>query len=103
MTQLKPGSQLRSTVCTTEVVVVRPPADEVELQCGGQPMVDKGAGGESTGAPDPAWAGGTQLGKRYVHEGVGVELLCTKAGEGGLSVNGEPLEIKGAKPLPSSD
>jgi hypothetical protein len=53
-------------------------------------------------APDPAGAG-TQLGKRYAEESVGLELLCTKAGEGRLACNGKDLEIRSAQPLPSSD
>jgi hypothetical protein len=43
------------------------------------------------------------LGKRYVHEAAGLEVLCTKAGDGSLTVAGELLPQKDAKPLPSSD
>jgi hypothetical protein len=43
------------------------------------------------------------LGKRYEHADLGVEVLCTKAGPGPLSIDGEVLTEKGAKPLPSSD
>jgi hypothetical protein len=46
---------------------------------------------------------GTQLGKRYADEELGVEVLCTKAGEGSLSVGETLLAVKGAKPLPASD
>ena len=46
---------------------------------------------------------GTKLGKRYVDEELGLELLCTKPGEGSLGVSGRALTLKGAKPLPSSD
>ena len=46
---------------------------------------------------------GTLLGKRYVNEAGDLEILATKAGESSLSVGDEPLEIKAAKPLPSSD
>ena len=52
---------------------------------------------------DPAYAGGTQLGKRYVHEASGLEVLCTKPGDGALSVGTDVLELKGTKALPSSD
>ena len=55
------------------------------------------------GSLDPSLAGGTQLGKRYADESSGIEVLCTKAGDGTLTLDGSPLEIKGAKPLPSSD
>ena len=51
---------------------------------------------------DPAFAGGTVMGKRYVDEG-GAELLVTKAGQGTLTVGETPLSLKEAKPLPASD
>jgi hypothetical protein len=51
---------------------------------------------------DPARAGQTQVGKRFEHES-GMEVLCTKGGDGVLAVNGEMLGTKDAKPLPSSD
>jgi hypothetical protein len=38
-----------------------------------------------------------------VHEDTGLEVLCTKAGDGGLSVGDQVLPVKDAKPLPSSD
>ena len=47
--------------------------------------------------------GGTQLGKRYSDDELGLELLCTKAGEGSISVGETILAVKGAKPLPASD
>jgi len=100
--QLKAGTKLASTVCDTQVVVVRAPGDDVELGCGGAPLVGVDEGG-ATGAPDPALADGTLIGKRYADEEVGIELLCTKAGAGTLTCNGEVLSIKGAKPLPASD
>ncbi len=46
---------------------------------------------------------GTLLGKRYADEELGLEVLCTKAGEGSLSVGETLLAVKGAKPLPASD
>ena len=55
------------------------------------------------GQLDGAYASGTLLGKRYADDDAGLELLCTAAGEGSLSVGEVTLEIKGAKPLPSSD
>jgi hypothetical protein len=101
--QLKPGTRLRSTVCSTEVIIVRAPQDDVEISCGGQAMVVLGTDVPEGGSVSADFAGGTQLGKRYADEGVGIELLCTKAGEGSLALNGEPLLLKEAKPLPSSD
>lgn len=55
------------------------------------------------GALDPAFSEGTNMGKRYVDEAGTVELLCVKPGKGSLSIGGVALQIKDAKPLPSSD
>ena len=101
--QLKPGSRLASAVCDTEVVVVKAPASaEVDLRCGGYPMVPKGETAPSAEV-DEAYSGGTLIGKRYADEELGLELLCTRGGAGTLTCNGVVLEIKGAKPLPASD
>jgi hypothetical protein len=93
---------LRSAVDACEVVVVRAPGEPVDLRCGGHPLrsVDEEAPSESVVA---GFDGGTQLGKRYADESLGLEVLCTKAGEGSISVGGTVLEVKGAKPLPASD
>jgi hypothetical protein len=101
--QLKAGTRLRSAVDACEVVVVRAPGDAVDLRCGGHPFhgVDEQASSEQ-----PVVAGldgGTQLGKRYADEDLGLEVLCTKAGGGSISVGETVLEVKGAKPLPASD
>ena len=40
--ELKPGQRLASAVCDTEVVVVKAPAADVDLRCGGHPMTLKG-------------------------------------------------------------
>lgn len=101
MVELKPGARFQSTVCTTEVIVVKG-AGEAELTCGGAPMVAAGTG-EISGAPAADAAGGTQLGKRYSDEGDTIELLATKAGDGSLAVGGEALDIAQAKTLPASD
>ena len=100
--QLKAGTRLRSAVDGCEVVVVRAPGEAVDLRCGGHPFrsVDE----EAPSVPVVAgFDGGTQLGKRYADEGLGLEVLCTKAGEGSISVGETILEVKGAKPLPASD
>jgi hypothetical protein len=102
MPNLKVGSRLRSSVCSTEVMVIAAPDSDVDLRCGGAPMVDLDA--QASGLQlDPGARGGTQIGKRYVNEAATLELLCTKPGEGSLVADGAPLGLKGAKPLPSSD
>jgi hypothetical protein len=101
--QIKAGSRWRSAVCDTEVIVVRAPKDEVDLACGGAALVAYGEDVPAGLELDPDSAGGSLLGKRYADETVGIELLCTKPGAGSLSVNGVPLPLKDAKPLPASD
>lgn len=101
--ELKPGTQLGSTCCTTQVVVVRPPSSEVKLTCGGQLMVPAAEATDTSDAILDGHDGGTQMGKRYQHEESGMELLCTKAGDGALAVNGELVGTKEAKAVPSSD
>jgi len=101
--QVKVGNRLRSVVCDTEVIVTRAPTKEVEISCGGHPMVPLGTEPPAGVSLDPDAASGAQLGKRYADEEVGLELLVTKAGKGTLALNGTPLEIKQAKALPSSD
>jgi len=99
---LKAGARFKSAVCETQVMVIKAPAGEFDLQCGGAPMI----------APTAAAPAGVQLvpgtaesliGKRYVNADESVELLCTKGGNGALWLNGAPLEVKQAKQLPSSD
>ncbi len=103
MGQVKVGSRMRSAVCATEVMVVAAPDGDVEIHCGGAPMIDLGAQPPADVSIDPEQKTGTNLGKRYVNESGDLEILCTKPGEGSLSVGGAALSIKGAKPLPSSD
>ena len=100
--QLKPGMRLESTTCTTQAVVVKAPADDVDVRCGGNPMVPLGTAGDRAALASEL-AGGTELGKRYATADGALELLCSKPGEGSLSVGEEPLPRKDAKPLPSSD
>ncbi|MFB4303872.1 hypothetical protein [Actinomadura sp. NTSP31] len=98
--QLRPGLKLNSIVSQAQVVVVRAPSGDVDLRCGGQPMVVADTA-ERAGRP----ADGDQLliGKRYADDTGTLELLCTRAGAGGLAVGDRPLAIKAAKPLPASD
>jgi hypothetical protein len=98
---VKPGMRLHSAVCDTEVVVVQARRPEVDLRCGGAAMLP--AGEAAPDAAMPSDTTGTVLGKRYAHEPSGIEVLCTKAGRGGLTVGDDPIPVKSAKQLPSSD
>jgi hypothetical protein len=94
------GARLGSSGCTTQVIVVRPPSEDVDLTCGNVPMAPLPVdAGDPIGEDGP----GSLTGKRYVHPATGMELLCTKAGAGQLRVGDEVLGIKQAKSLPSSD
>ena len=103
MAQLKPGSRIRSAVCTTEVMVIACSHGDASVTCGGLPMIDLGAEPPPGATIDSAAATGTQIGKRYVNEAADLELLCTKPGMGTLAAGGTALTMKGAKPLPASD
>jgi len=101
MRVLKAGQKLKSSVCDTQVMVIKPIPGEHDLRCGGVSMI------EVTDAPsgtlDPAHAEGTLLGKRYVNADESLELLCVKSGAGGLSLDNMALAVKQPKALPSSD
>lgn len=99
---MRAGTRLQSVVSETEVIVTRvgEEAVEAELACGGSAMVEHG---QDAPRQELAGDGATQMGKRYVNDARGIEVLCTKGGEGTLTIDGEPLALKGAKPLPASD
>ncbi len=52
-------------------------------------------------ANPPAMA--TQLGKRYLCDTCGTEILCNKPGTGSITCCDHEMKVKEAKPLPSSD
>ena len=99
--QIKPGMRLASTACDTNVIVVRGSGD-LDIRCGGHPMAEMGKAGDRVAVAD-GFGDGTLMGKRFADEDLGLEVLCTKPGAGSLSVGETLLQVKGAKPLPSSD
>jgi hypothetical protein len=102
--QWTPGTRLKSVVCETEIVIVRPPAAATAvIACGGRPMVAHGDDVARNQSILDGHGGGSILGKRYGREGDPVEVLVTKAGTGSLSLDGELMSTKDPKPLPSSD
>lgn len=100
--EMRAGSRLKSTVCETELIAVKASGD-LDITCGGAPMVEATAQTERSGEPAPGAAEGTAMGKRYVDGDDTVELLCTKPGAGSLGIGGTLLTIKESKPLPASD
>jgi hypothetical protein len=97
---LEAGQRLRSQNSACEVIVVKGIKGGSGLMCAGAQML------EASTAPVPAAVSGgpaVQLGKRYVDEESGLEVLCVRAGAGPLSFAGRDLAIKAAKPLPASD
>jgi hypothetical protein len=104
VTDVSAGQRLRSQACTTEIIVVRAPGHPVELTCGGHPMAtDQATGTGTANGASAVGVGGTRLGKRYVDEPTGLEVLCVKPGSGTLAADGRDLTLKSAKPLPASD
>ena len=101
--ELKPGARLRSAVDEVEAIIVKAPSGEVDVRCGGHPLLPIDQASSAATAPEPGFEKGSLLGKRYVDASGELEVLCTKAGPSSLSVGDELLEIKEAKPLPSSD
>jgi hypothetical protein len=84
-------------------VIVRGPSEPTDLRCGGQPMVDVAAENVERSDVAAPFDGGSLVGKRYVDPDESIEVLCTKAGAGSLSIGDAALAVKGAKPLPASD
>jgi hypothetical protein len=101
--ELKTGVKLRSQVGPTEAVVVKAPAGDVEITCGGHPMIPAGQTPQDGLTADDSAATVTQIGKRYTDPDGTIELLVTKAGPGGLGAGSVALDLKQAKPLPASD
>lgn len=100
---LKPGSRWKSAASEAEMVVVRPPKTSGVLTCGGQPVVPIAEDRPAGVAPLDGTAGVMLVGKRYGDEAAGLEVLCSKSGNGALAFEGRPLVMKDTKKLPSSD
>lgn len=103
MVEAKPGARFRSAVCEAEAVVVRAPTGDLDLRFGGQPAVPVGHPPPEALAVTPGFDTGCLIGKRYTNASGDLEVLCTKPGPSSLSLGDDQLELKDAKPLPSSD
>lgn len=103
MTKLKVGIKLSSAVCGVQVMVIRSNLVEADLRCGGAPMLAQGETAPDGATLDPAQAEGLLTGKRYTDAADRIELLVVKGGEGSITLDGERIEPRLAKKLPSSD
>lgn len=94
----KIGVRLRAANSLVEVILTRAPGVPFEIECGGIAMAEHIA-------DDIRQVDGDEIivGKRYENTDIGAEVLCVKGGAGPLTVSGEPLTVRAAKPLPSSD
>jgi hypothetical protein len=101
--ELRTGARLTSAVCSAEAIVIRAPSAPVNLTCGGVPMLSSVESRPEGLTPKEGFDTGSELGKRYADDERGLELLCCKAGRGALAVDDKLLQVKRAKPLPSSD
>jgi hypothetical protein len=101
--ELRAGQKLHSAVSEAQFVVVRAPSDPVEISCGGVPLLAQPVDNEARTGLASTPEAGALTGKRYADEQLGLELLCSRGGGGTLTVDDRALELKGAKPLPSSD
>ena len=99
----KPGARLKSAVSDAQIMVLRVPAQPLDLKCGGCDMLGPADAAPDGATLDEAFGGETLTGKRYVDAADSMEFLCTKGGAGVISVDGVILDVKQAKALPSSD
>lgn len=103
MKTLKPGMRLKSAVSDVEIMVVKGnPGIAVNLCCGGEPVLEMGEQANAD-ASRADIDGETLMGKRYVNAEQSIELLCTRGGQGALSVDDTPMTPREARALPSSD
>ena len=100
---MKAGTKLKSAVCDTEVMVIKVPAGECQLSCGGHPMIALATVRDPATALSAAQENACLVGKRYTDAEEKIEVLCTKGGKGSIAANGQALSVKQAKALPSSD
>lgn len=103
MATVKAGTRFASAVSDAQVMVIKAPAGEVELTCGGVAMLASGETAPEGVQLDASDSGELLIGKRYVDAAETYEILCTKAGKGTLALDGAALDVKQAKQLPSSD
>lgn len=97
---LKVGSRLRSQNSSCEVIVIKGTDGDDALKCAG---VEMAATAPPSDAVQVTEGTPVELGKRYSDDADTVEVLCTKAGVGPLTLGDSELTQKAAKTLPASD
>ena len=102
MAELKTGARLKSAVCDGEIMVVKAGVGDTAITCGGLAMLDPTEGADKQDI-HPDHAVGIVIGKRYITEDESLEVLCVKAGDGSLAVDGSLLLQKDTKALPKTD
>ena len=68
-----------------------------------RPLLGDGDEPAEAAALDPTLGDGPLLGKRYSRTTTSASSCCAAGRRGALTVDGRPLLVKRAKPLPSSD
>lgn len=101
---LTPGKRLRSQVCDTEVIVIRPGEAPISLLCGGAAMIPTDRVPDDQLKRDPTLSNGSPLGKRFTDPSDNdLELLVVRSGQGTLSNGAVPLIERAPRQLPASD
>jgi hypothetical protein len=100
---VKPGDRLSSTVCSTQVIVIRADPAAGNLECGGAAMVAGDVPPCEGAVPEAGLDHGSRLGKRYRLPESSFEVLCVKTGSGTLTAGGIVLDVAAAAALPASD
>lgn len=89
---LRAGVRLKSSVDTTEVLVVRAPAAPSIVRCGGEPMF---AVADSSPSEPTDSAAGVRPGQRLRSEGsVEFEVLVLRGGSHSLSIDDHQLRVR---------
>ena len=101
--KLKVGAKYLSQVSDTEFIVIRAPAAEIDLTCGGVPVLEPDQTPQADISSSAELGEATPIGKRYVDDTGALEVLVTKGGFGTLAAAGVRMAQKESKPLPSSD
>ena len=89
---------MRLDVVWAEGVIVDEPSAGVPCS-----MVEAGADAPAGAEVHPDHAVCVAMGKRYITADETLEVLCVKAGDGSLAVNGDLLLQKDTKQLPKTD